>query len=47
MIAKHSVEVVAVVVIMQAALKSERSIPVILLITMARKRPKDANRGIL
>lgn len=46
-IAKHKVEVVAVVVIIQAALKRDKSIPVILLITMARKRPSDAKRGIL
>lgn len=47
MIAKHKVEVVAVVVIIHAALKRDKSIPVILLITMARKRPSDAKRGIL
>ena len=46
-IAKQRMEVVAVVVIMQAALKRDKSIPVILLITIARKSPRDANRGTL
>jgi hypothetical protein len=40
-------DVVAVVAIMQAALKSERSTPTNLLTTIAIKSPKEVNKGIL